>query len=429
MTTRISSLATGIREFVPFYQNAFKQTWNNINDRIDVSKLQDVVRTAGGLRYHEREELVHMLDREIRPISRVFGRRFERFESGLINVDCFANRDGKVLVHLRDGKYCLTGGGFVDPDETCMEAAKRELYEESGGCQFENVKLIGFRDDPKHNISALFEGTLEGTPRDNMEASGFALFDQRQIIRHPFFAGHDKLLQFYFQPNQTSSTIPFLSGEEPLPAMSILRGDVDQSFITQALQVVARELNSLSVLFKTQFAPRVDHEIFRDSLDRIGHGWSRKKVEHENDDWDDNAELGMFLDPVLDMSIRISSLFNTHVNTGECGKLNLAAVVEHGDKIVMFQPFKGDRVVLPCGIHRHGERFPEALTRILQQRFGIEIEPRYDLFGFSEDPGSRTLLFRVKAKSITEKQSILVDSNKANGLLRLFWDNQPHNKV
>jgi ADP-ribose pyrophosphatase YjhB (NUDIX family) len=402
MTSIISSLASGIREFVPFYKYAFDKTWHNINKQIDVSKLQDVVRNAGGLNYQERDTLVQILDREVRPISSVFGRRFERFQSGLINVDCFAKREGKILVHLRDGKYCLTGGGFVDPEESCMQAAIRELHEESGGCYFENVKLIGFRDSPNHNISALFAGMLKGTPRDNMEASGFAFFDSQDIKKHKFFAGHDRLLRFYFDPKQSSSTIPFLSEQEPIAPTLIPRSDVDRSFISQSLRIVSNELLILTHIFQAQFAPRVNHKDFRDSLDAIGLGWTRKVVEHGNTNWDDNTELGLFIDPILDMSIRISSLFNTRVNTGECGKLYLAADVHYDNQMVRF--------LLP-GIHQHGETFPQALTRILLQQYSIESEPNYDLYGFNENhkDRTRTLLFRVRAKSIpTSCKSLLI---------------------
>lgn len=69
-----------------------------------------------------------------------------------VTVGCLVIKDGKLLLAKRSkglleaGKWCLLGG-FVNRDETTIEAASRETMEESGW-SIDNLRLLHINDAP-----------------------------------------------------------------------------------------------------------------------------------------------------------------------------------------------------------------------------------------------------------------------------------------
>ncbi len=88
--------------------------------------------------------------------------------------------NGKPI--LESGKWALIGG-FVDRDETFIEAAKREVMEETR-LQIDNLKLFRIVDNPnrpnedRQNISVVFVATsVKGTSEINEETTDLDWFD------------------------------------------------------------------------------------------------------------------------------------------------------------------------------------------------------------------------------------------------------------
>lgn len=82
--------------------------------------------------------------------------QFENGNQALLRhvvVDIVLVEDGKVFLVKRSPEYTEGGkwaviGGYVERDETILQAAKREALEESG-YEVEIEKLLGIEDSPK----------------------------------------------------------------------------------------------------------------------------------------------------------------------------------------------------------------------------------------------------------------------------------------
>lgn len=80
------------------------------------------------------------------------------FEDGNTNnlrhiaVGCIVTRDNEILLARRNmrlsegGKWCLPGG-YMDMGESTLEAARREVKEETGW-DIDNLQLLGINDNP-----------------------------------------------------------------------------------------------------------------------------------------------------------------------------------------------------------------------------------------------------------------------------------------
>jgi 8-oxo-dGTP diphosphatase len=70
-------------------------------------------------------------------------------------VVVLSHENGAILLsRRRDRATWETQGGHVEPGETPMEAARRELYEESGACEFDIAPLcdyFGYDDESSAN--------------------------------------------------------------------------------------------------------------------------------------------------------------------------------------------------------------------------------------------------------------------------------------
>jgi 8-oxo-dGTP diphosphatase len=81
-------------------------------------------------------------------------------------IDTIVLKDGKILMVKRTGKLLEGGkwglvGGFVDRDETLVQAAAREIHEETGW-EVKDITLLRVNDDPnrpkedRQNISFVY---------------------------------------------------------------------------------------------------------------------------------------------------------------------------------------------------------------------------------------------------------------------------------
>ncbi|SFB70613.1 NUDIX hydrolase [Butyrivibrio sp. YAB3001] len=103
------------------------------------------------------------------------------------------NEKGQVLLQRRSdtGQWCVPGGA-LEPGETYIEAAKREIYEEVG-IKVDDLELFGLYsgDDRKihypngdlvYSLSVIFKATkYEGTISD----------EDSEVLEHKFFARKD----------------------------------------------------------------------------------------------------------------------------------------------------------------------------------------------------------------------------------------------
>ena len=108
-------------------------------------------------------------------------------------VDALIVRDGKVLLTKRSanlheaGKWCLPGG-YVDRDETIIEAVMREVHEEIGyTCEVQELFTIidkpQRKGDDRQNISFVFQVRLLAKvgELDPTEVSEMTWFDLTKL--------------------------------------------------------------------------------------------------------------------------------------------------------------------------------------------------------------------------------------------------------
>jgi len=104
------------------------------------------------------------------------------------------DKAGRVLMQLRDdipdiiapGKWCLFGG-HIDPGETILEAAIREMDEETGlvVTADELVPYVVSRSRPSTNLIYVYRMVRDITPADIRvgEGAGFAFLTRKQLDR------------------------------------------------------------------------------------------------------------------------------------------------------------------------------------------------------------------------------------------------------
>lgn len=125
-----------------------------------------------------------------------------RYQSRSVTVDAIVtNEQGQILLIKRKNRpyqdHWALPGGYLDQNETTLNAALRELKEETG-LSADSAELLGFYDnpnrDPKQNVSFVYlVSQFAGIPKagdDAKEARFFGLsslpinvaFDHRSII-------------------------------------------------------------------------------------------------------------------------------------------------------------------------------------------------------------------------------------------------------
>lgn len=90
------------------------------------------------------------------------------------------NEKGEVLmVKLKSGPYkgcfCIPGGG-INPGETCFEAIRREIFEETEIVLEDDIVPLGFCELLKesidqHRIVILLKANGKGQPKETLEAT------------------------------------------------------------------------------------------------------------------------------------------------------------------------------------------------------------------------------------------------------------------
>lgn len=123
-------------------------------------------------------------------------------------------KNGKPM--LESGKWGLLGG-FMDRDETLIECAKREIYEESG-YEVKDIYLFRINDDPgrpmedRQNVDFIFvatAGVQKGTFDEEVrELKWFDLSALPQKSQIAF--DHDDSLQLYIEHLSSPKVLPIL---------------------------------------------------------------------------------------------------------------------------------------------------------------------------------------------------------------------------
>lgn len=108
-------------------------------------------------------------------------------------IDALVIRDGQILLtkradHLRSGGRWAIPGGFIERDETTMEAVMREVLEETGHtCEVKQLVTVmdnpNRRGDDRQNISFVFEVSpiTQVAEADPAEVSAVAWFPLDQL--------------------------------------------------------------------------------------------------------------------------------------------------------------------------------------------------------------------------------------------------------
>jgi 8-oxo-dGTP pyrophosphatase MutT (NUDIX family) len=93
------------------------------------------------------------------------------------------NREGKVLVVSQNGNSWSLPKGHIDPGENALEAAKREIYEESGVSKLKMVRELGSYE--RYRI-----GLNGGDSREELKVITMFLFRTTQMELNPIDPKH-----------------------------------------------------------------------------------------------------------------------------------------------------------------------------------------------------------------------------------------------
>ena len=128
--------------------------------------------------------------------------KFENNDNALlrhVTVDCLVLREGKILLakrsdQLLEGNKWSLIGGFVERDESLIQAAEREIMEETGW-KSKNIKLLRIKDSPnrpkedRQNISFVYIcDAVEKIGEKDAESNATEWFDLTNLPHKEDFA-------------------------------------------------------------------------------------------------------------------------------------------------------------------------------------------------------------------------------------------------
>jgi ADP-ribose pyrophosphatase YjhB (NUDIX family) len=138
--------------------------------------------------------------------------KFENNDNALlrhVTVDCLVLREGKILLakrsdQLLEGNKWSLIGGFVERDESLIQAAEREIMEETGW-KSKNIKLLRIKDSPnrpkedRQNISFVYIcDAVEKIGEKDAESNATEWFDLTNLPHKEDFAfDHFDDIEFY----------------------------------------------------------------------------------------------------------------------------------------------------------------------------------------------------------------------------------------
>lgn len=132
-------------------------------------------------------------------------------ETPLLTVDVILELPGGriVLIERKNPPHgWAIPGGFVDRGESCEDAARREVMEETG-LAVENLRLLGVYSDPGrdprfHTCSVVYTGIAVGTPRAGDDAAGCASFELGNLPA-PLAFDHGRILSDHLHARRDRS--------------------------------------------------------------------------------------------------------------------------------------------------------------------------------------------------------------------------------
>ncbi len=141
-------------------------------------------------------------------VSFVFSLLSYFFKKPTIATDVVVEKNGKILLIKRtfwpyDNYYSLPGG-MVEYGEKVEDAAKRELYEETG-LKAKELKLLGVFSDPKrdprwHAITIAFAVTkFSGKIRPSIESKEVIWMDIKKVKKLKLAFDHNKIINAYLR--------------------------------------------------------------------------------------------------------------------------------------------------------------------------------------------------------------------------------------
>ncbi len=141
-------------------------------------------------------------------------------------VDSLVIKDGQILMVKRNKKLLEGGkwgvvGGFMERDESCQEAAEREIYEETGW-EVKDISLIAINDNPnrpnedRQNIAFIFVcQAVKQTGKPDWEADEVKWFDLDEVPNDEQIAfDHADFIKLYRQYLKKSFELPVLVGHQ-----------------------------------------------------------------------------------------------------------------------------------------------------------------------------------------------------------------------
>ena len=141
-------------------------------------------------------------------ISLLFSLINHLLKKPIVATDVIVEKNGKILLIKRafwpyDNYYSLPGG-MVEYGERVEDAAKRELYEETG-LKAGKLKLLGVFSDPKrdprwHAITIVFIATkFSGKIRPSIESKEVVWMDIKKVKKLKLAFDHNKIISTYLR--------------------------------------------------------------------------------------------------------------------------------------------------------------------------------------------------------------------------------------